>query len=219
MSVTAQSMHRDSGLWSKDNAPGADTVTASDPNAAFNTFFAAEEQKAFRIARYAIWDDELAMDIVQDAMLKLVEKYSQRPSKEWPALFYTILNNRVRDMQRQRIVRDGLAKFVSLFQPKRGHDDDGEVDLLEAGAATEAGARNLGPEDQLGNKQLADAIDAAVAKLSWRQRQVFLLREAQGLAVRETAEILGCSEGTVKQHHFRAMQALREKLKEVWKND
>jgi RNA polymerase sigma-70 factor (ECF subfamily) len=184
-----------------------------------DAFLAGVEQKAFRMARYAIWDDELALDIVQDSMLKLVEKYAGRPAKEWPALFFTILNNRIRDMRRWRMVRSGANKLISLFQPRSGSGGEQEYDLLESGQAEDWDNDRQGPERQLSSARLRESIDQAVGELSERQRQVFLLREWQGLDVQETAQVLGCSEGSVKQHHFRAMRALRSKLAEVWQHE
>ena len=177
-------------------------------------FLAEVEQKAFRIAFYALRDRETALDVVQDAMLKLAEKYSARPAREWPALFFTILNNRITDMRRWRMLRVAGGKLISLFHS--GPDNE-ENDLLEAGLGVEKDAQE--PERFAYGKQLGRYIEQAVGKLSDRQRQVFLLRESQGFSVRDTAAVLGCSEGSVKQHHFRAMQALRAELAEVWDHD
>jgi len=213
--------------WTGDNltdsatiAQRADTIAAADDpieEVTLDRFLADNEQKAFRSARYALWDDELALDVVQDAMMKLVEKYAGRPASEWPALFYTIVNNRIRDAQRRRMVRDKAGKVVSLFRVRQ--EDGSEADLLETELAGQDPTGDAEPERALRDKQLRSAIDQAVAGLSWRQRQVFLLREEQGLDVRQTAAVLGCSEGSVKQHHFRAMQALRRQLAEDWHNE
>lgn len=180
----------------------------------FDAFFEDVEKRAYRMAVYTLKDEHTALDAVQDAMLKLVEKYYNRPSSEWPALFFTILSNRMIDIQRWGRLREAGGKLVSLF---RSHDN-GDEDLLETGL----GSDNLiadRPEVASWSRDLHKKIDDAVTKLSERQRQVFLLREWQGFNVRETSEILGCSEGSVKQHHFRAMQALRKHLAGVWENE
>ena len=173
-------------------------------------FLQGVEHKGYRIALYALRDRDTALDVVQDAMLKLYEKYSGRPAKEWPALFFTILNNRITDVRRWRMLRETAGKLVSFFHSR---PDDEEDDLLEAGLGVDRDERE--PEQVA----YGSHIDRAVSSLSDRQRQVFLLRESQGFSVRDTAEILGCSEGSVKQHHFRAMQALRAELAEVWDHD
>jgi RNA polymerase sigma-70 factor (ECF subfamily) len=181
-------------------------------------FLAGAEQQAYRMARYALRDHEQALDVVQDSMLKLVEHYAAKPANEWPALFFTIVNNRITDMRRGR---GGLNKLVSLFAPR--HDgEDGEVDLSDFLVELdnpEDRARANQPEHAATTRELRQAIERAVAKLPLRQRHVYLLRECQGFDIKDTAAILGCSEGAVKQHHFRAMQALRGLLAEVWGHD
>ncbi|HSH42377.1 MAG TPA: RNA polymerase sigma factor [Arenicellales bacterium] len=179
-----------------------------------DAFFEDVEKRAYRMAVYTLKDEQAALDAVQDAMLKLVEKYSDRPSKEWPALFFTILNNRMIDIQRWGRLREAGGKLVSLF---RAHDN-GDEDLLETGLGSDNFIAER-PEVASWSRDLHNKIDDAITKLSERQRQVFLLREWQGFNVRETSEILGCSEGSVKQHHFRAMQALRKHLAGVWEDE
>lgn len=200
-----------------DKAPGrrvtADAAGAGDP---MNDFLAQVEHQAYRMAHYALWDHELALDIVQDSMLKLVQRYRGKPPAEWPALFFTILNNRINDARRQRLLHRGINKIISLFdrRPPDGRDD--APDPLE----TEfAGSRTHEPETAFSARRARRHIDTAVGQLPARQRQVFVLREAQGLGVQETARILGCSEGAVKQHHFRALQTLRVLLAEVWDHE
>lgn len=189
---------------------------AGDP---MDTFLASVEHQAYRMARHALWDHELALDIVQDSMLKLVEHYRQKSVTEWPALFFTILQNRINDARRKRRVREGLGRIVSFFVHHEDTDASGETDLLDLGVGADLARPTDQPEDIAAGRRLRKSIDAAVRQLPERQRQVFLLREGQELSVRETSQILGCSEGTVKQHHFRAMQTLRHMLAEVWKND
>lgn len=191
---------------------GADPDGGQPSN--MDEFLASAERRAYRIACYALKDQEAALDVVQDAMLKLVEKYSNKPVTEWPALFFTILNNRITDLRRWRQLRESGGKLISLFR-ERG-DGRGEDDLLDAGLGADAQPANQQPYAAALGIQFRFHIDAALARLSDRQRNVFLLREWQGFSVRDTAKILGCSEGSVKQHHFRALRALREQLAEVW---
>ena len=177
-------------------------------------FLAGAEYKAYKIAVYALRDEQTALDVVQDAMFKLVSKYHQRPASEWPALFFTILNNRITDIRRWRKLHEVAGKTVSLFRPA----NEGEEDLIEAGLGADSNPPHEQPERMVLSKQLRNQIDSALGRLSLRQRQVFVLREWQGLSVRETATILGCSEGSVKQHHFRAMNSLRAALSGLWPN-
>jgi RNA polymerase sigma-70 factor (ECF subfamily) len=182
-----------------------------------DAFLASVERKAYHIGYYALRDEQAALDVVQDSMLKLFEKYARRPSHEWPALFFTILNHRITDAHRWRRLREAGGKLVSLFRPA-GRDQQ-EENLLDMGIGVELMPEHGRPDRQALGSQLRDRIDSALERLSDRQQQVFLLREWQGFNVRETAKILGCSEGSVKQHHFRAIRQLRVELNEVWTND
>ena len=188
-------------------------------------FLASVEHQAYRMAYYALWDHELALDTVQDAMLKLVEHYSKKPGTEWPLLFFTILNNRINDARRRRRVRAGVNKIVSLFGVHQTEEQETEVDLsetasfIEAASIENAASHHEQPEQALLRRRQRAAIDNAMKTLAPRQRQVFLLREWQEMSIKETAQVLGCSEGAVKQHHFRALQNLRGLLTEVWNYD
>lgn len=189
-------------------AGGVDAVASSRrPTAEIETFLAEVERRAYRFALYELRDREAALDAVQDSMWRLVERYVERPANEWPALFFTILRNRTIDAKRWR----ALERLRGLFGAERRHDDDIEPAWMTAPAPA-----HETPEARLTRTQQRQAIEHALGGLPARQRQVFLLREWQGLSTAETAQVLGCSAGAVKQHHFRALQALRGKLSEVW---
>lgn len=196
-------------------ADPSSTLDASSSIDPLDEFLAGVEYKAFKIALYALRDEQTALDVVQDTMLKLSEKYSDKTESEWPRLFFTILNNRITDVRRWRKLREIGGKTISLFRSHEG----GEEDLLESGLGAENNPPLQQPETALLAKQFRKEIDKALEYLSERQRQVFMLREWQGMSVRDTATVLGCSEGSVKQHHFRAMKSLREKLAGVWNHD
>lgn len=195
-------------------AGGGRNHDSSPAYAGLDAFFAGVEKRAYRMAVYTLKDEQAALDAVQDAMLKLLEKYAQRPAAEWPALFFTILGNRMIDIQRWGRLREAGGKLISLFR----HHENGDEDLLETGLGSDRFNADR-PEVASSARDLHRRIDTAIGKLSDRQRQVFLLREWQGFNVRETSEILGCSEGSVKQHHFRAMQSLRKHLAGVWDDE
>ena len=203
----------------KHGVEGRFHVTAESGRAAWSSpidkFLAESEYKAFKIALYALRDEQTALDVVQDAMFKLVQKYSNKPESEWPALFFTILNNRITDVRRWRKLHEVAGKTISIFRSHEG----GEEDLLESGLGADTNPPQNHPETAVLAKQLRNKIDKALEYLSDRQRQVFILREWQGMSVRDTASVLGCSEGSVKQHHFRAMKSLRVKLAGVWNHE
>jgi RNA polymerase sigma-70 factor (ECF subfamily) len=178
-----------------------------DRSRELDRFLASVERRAFKIAQIAIRDIEEALDIVQDAMLQLARRYAARPSEEWKPLFYRILNNRIRDCQRRRVVRSRII----AWWPARLADDEEAVDPIESAAGTE-----MAPTDRIQVDETLQALERALADLPRRQQQAFLLRTLEGLDVAGTAAAMGCSEGSVKTHYFRAVQTLRERLGEFW---
>ena len=174
---------------------------------ALNQFLAGVELKAFKIAQAALRHEDDALDAVQDAMLQLARAYAKRPPEEWKPLFYRILENRIRDMQRRRTVRGRVMAWL----PVRGEDDDEDSDpVAQAPSLEPQPVRRLELDEAVG------ALEKALTRLPPRQQQAFLLRTLEGLDVAETAQAMGCSEGSVKTHYFRAVQALRAQLGELY---
>lgn len=175
-------------------------------------FLADVGQRAFRIARIALRDDDDALDSVQDAMLQLAQRYGQRPSEEWRPLFYRILQNRVRDYQRRRRVRNKLFAWWPTFSA----DDAGEGTVGDAAAGNMTMDERPGVVDQLMASEAMEVLERAVAALPVRQQEAFMLRNFEGLDVAQTANAMGCSAGSVKTHYSRAVHALRAQLGEAW---
>jgi RNA polymerase sigma-70 factor, ECF subfamily len=171
-------------------------------------FFAEIERRAFRMAQVALRDPDDAMDVVQDTMLKLARNYSKRPSAEWRPLFYRILENGIRDLQRRRSVR---KRFMTWLPGPKEDPDNEAQDPLDNVADTAAAV----PE-QLMQDQAMQKLELSLRELPARQREAFMLRNFEGLDVAETATAMGCSEGSVKTHYSRAVHTLREQLGEVW---
>lgn len=159
------------------------------------------------MAHLATGDADEAMDLVQDAMLRLVQNYSARDDAEWGPLFHTILQHRIRDWYRRTKVRSRWRQWLG-----RPNDDDEQDDPLESIADMSVPSS----EDQLRIKQASAALDKALRTLPLRQQQAFLLRAWEELDVAQTAAAMGCSEGSVKTHYFRAIHALRKCLGEHW---
>jgi RNA polymerase sigma-70 factor (ECF subfamily) len=171
-------------------------------------FLKSAEKRAFKRTAYAVRDDDAALDIVQDAMIRLAEKYGDRPAAELPLIFGRILSNATMDWFRRQKVRHAVVQNFSDLEAVAG--DDGDFDLLEAlGSADGAGQ---GPVEQLSREQTLAIIELEVAALPQRQREAFLLRYWEELDTAETALIMGCTEGSVKTHCFRAVQALAKAL-------
>lgn len=163
------------------------------------------ERRAFKQAAFAVRDSHAALDIVQDAMLKLVEKYGGKPANEFPMLFQRILQNAIRDFFRRQKVRSLWTTLFSSFAPK---DTDEDYDPLET--LVHQGSANRAPEpaEDLLRSQTLAAIEQALAQLPARQRQAFILRYWEDMDVAETAHAMGCSEGSVKTHCSRATHTL-----------
>lgn len=178
-----------------------------DNAAELNQFLKQVERRAFRMAVYAVGSTDDALDIVQDAMLVFVRNYRAKPQSEWQVLFQRTLQSRITDCHRRAAVRNRFRTWLGFSS---GEEDDN--DPIEALPDIEGQS----PADLLERQGLGQAIGEAVAMLPLRQQQAFLLRSWEGLDVAETASAMGCSEGSVKTHFFRAVHTLRELLKEYW---
>lgn len=171
-------------------------------------FLRQVEKRAFRQTAYAVRDDHLALDIVQDAMLKLADKYAGKPAEEYPMLFQRILQNTMRDYWRRQKVRNLWTTLFSSF----GQHDDEEYDPLET---IEVENADGDPAEQVERSQVMKLIEKALTRLPSRQREAFVLRYWEELDVAETASVMGCSEGSVKTHCSRAVGTLSMLLEQA----
>jgi RNA polymerase sigma-70 factor (ECF subfamily) len=174
-------------------------------------FLVGVERRAFKQTAYAVRDEHAALDIVQDAMMKLAEKYATRPVTEFPMLFQRILQNTMRDFWRRQKVRNIWTTLLSSFSVT-GEDGE-ESDPLEMLSAKEHNVSDE-PEAQLVQRQTMALIEDALTKLPARQREAFLMRYWEDMDVAETALAMGCSQGSVKTHCSRAVRALAKKLEQ-----
>ena len=159
---------------------------------------------------FAIRNEETALDIVQDAMMRLAEKYSDRPVAEWPMLFQRILQNAIRDNYRRSKVRSLWTTLLSSFS---SNNEDEDTDPLETFSAVDE-SQGLGtPHGQLERSQLLGVIEKEIEKLPPRQREAFLMRYWEEMDIAETAAAMGCTAGSVKTHCSRATQTLAAALK------
>ena len=169
------------------------------------------ERRAFKQAIYAVRKDEAALDIVQDAMIKLSQSYGDKPPAELPLLFQRILQNTIHDYFRREKVRN---TWVTLFSSMGGNGEAGdEFELLDHYTADDNPQATESGADKLQREQTLTAIDDEVQKLPARQREAFLMRYWQDFDVAETAAAMGCSEGSVKTHCSRATHTLAQALK------
>ncbi|MCC6869473.1 MAG: RNA polymerase sigma factor [Burkholderiales bacterium] len=178
--------------------------------AEISRFLADTERRAFKHAMFATRDEDAALDIVQDAMLKLAEKYRDKPAAELPLLFARILQNTIHDHFRRQKVRNAWTTVLSALG--KGDEKDEEFDPLDALRAKSDSNAAEDPARQVERAQIVGLIEQAIAKLPARQREAFLLRYWEELDVAETAAVMGCTEGSVKTHCSRATHALADML-------
>lgn len=188
----------------RESKPGTDTLQRERQ---LNQFLSGVERRALRFAEISVRDRDEAMDLVQDAMIRLVRNYGSRPEDEWTPLFYRILQNGIRDWQRRRKVRNRVLVWFG-----RASADDEEYDPVAH--APDPGGRT--PEEALQADEAMARLEGAMHELPDRQREAFMLRTFEGLDVAATAVAMGCSEGSVKTHYSRAVHALRDRLGEYW---
>ena len=197
-------MNADAGVFAvsctREHSTGAETLQRERQ---LNQFLAEVERRALRIAEIAVRDRDEALDLVQDAMIKLARNYAERPGDEWAPLFYRILQNGVRDWHRRQKVRNRVMVWFG-----RGTSTDDDYDVA-ANAPDPAGRS---PDQQLQTSEAMQHLEVSVHELPDRQREAFMLRTFEGLDVAGTAVAMGCSEGSVKTHYSRAVHALRDKL-------
>lgn len=174
-------------------------------------FLSEVERRAFRQIAYAVRDDQVALDIVQDSMMKLVEKYADRPAQELPMLFQRILQNTTRDFWRRQKIRNMWISLFSSFGPNG--DDAEESDPLEI-LSVEGVEHQNQPEAQFEQKETMALIEDALRQLPSRQREAFMMRYWEDMDVAETAAAMRCSQGSVKTHCSRAVRSLAKLLSE-----
>jgi len=201
-------MNADIGVFAvscdSESPEGAQTL---ERQRQLNQFLAEIERRALRIAEISVRDRDEALDLVQDAMIKLVNNYADRSRDEWTPLFYRILQNGVRDWHRRQKVRNRVMVWFGRTAP-----GDDEYDPV-AQAPDPAGRT---PDEQLQTSEAMQQMEQAVRELPGRQREAFMLRTFEGLDVAGTAVAMGCSEGSVKTHYFRAVHSVRKQLGEHW---
>ncbi|MGB0848126.1 MAG: RNA polymerase sigma factor [Thiolinea sp.] len=168
-------------------------------------FLAEVEQRAYRIALIALSDHDEALDVVQDTMIRLVNKYQHRPSGEWRTLFFTILHNRITDSHRKNTMRHRLFGWFDRATDKE--DEGSPLDRV-------SGQPSLQPQQQLVSANAMSELERAVHELPLRQQQAFMMRMVEGLDTKATAKVMGCSAGSVKTHLSRALTALKDKLED-----
>ncbi len=180
-------------------------TSVAERRVALNQFLIDVERRAFRIAQMATNNPDDALDLVQESMADFARRYADKGDADWPPLFHRVLYSRITDWHRRTLVRERLRVWFTW-----GGVGDDEADPLE----NMADPRRESPADLLLRRGMGEALEEAIRQLPLRQRQAFLLRAWEGLDVAQTAKAMGCSDGSVKTHYFRAVQRLRDLLGE-----
>ncbi len=163
---------------------------------AIEHFLKEVELRAFRMAMLATRSEADALDIVQDAMIKLTSKYGDKANEELKPLFLKILENGILDWHR----KEQLKKKIFFWRSDEA-DSANEFDTVD---------ESTDPQSLLDSQKLGEYLIKAIEQLPVKQQQCFLLRTWEGLSVRETAQVMSINENSVKSHYFRAMKKLRE---------
>jgi RNA polymerase sigma-70 factor (ECF subfamily) len=203
----ARGAQRPQNETNRPDQPGPDSLATERE---LSDFLKSVEKRAFKRSVYHVRDEEAALDIVQDSMMKLAEHYGDKPPNELPMLFQRILSNCTLDWFRRQKTRNALFSNMSDFESA---SDDGDFDLLETYASSDSSQQVESAEDSTRRGQVLREIEAQIQELPGRQREAFLMRYWEDMDVAETAAAMGCSEGSVKTHCSRAVQALSKALK------
>ena len=180
--------------------------TRLDNKTELEIFFSRIENRAFRMAEIATGNREDALDILQEAMLRVVKKYKSLEPAEWYPVFYSILQNLIRDWYRRSQVRNKFRVWFTL--DKETTDEDKIQTAIDYHSKT--------AEENLHISNAISMLEKSIRELPFRQQQAFMLRVFEELDVKTTARIMKCSEGSVKTHYSRAVNSIRKKLGDIW---
>lgn len=203
LAITQNNSGFDLSLVAEEEAAAPDTDN-------LDRFLASVEARAYRLALFAVKHEDDALDIVQESMLKFATHYADKPVAEWQLLFHRIVQNCINDHFRRQKVRSRWTVLIDHLIPKHYADDGADMDPLEV----VADERTADGENHLASEQRLQRIEQTLSSLPLRQQQAFLLRCWEGLSTRDTADAMGCSEGSVKTHYFRALAAMKTSLED-----
>ena len=173
----------------------------------FSNFLIAIQNRAFKFASYELSNEEDALDAVQETMIKLSEKYDQRPLEELTPLFWSILRNKITDKRRKNSINNLREILFSVLVGSNEEDENPEEAVLSSTPSS-----SKGQEYEAGKRSVLTVIEEELRRLPTRQREAFLLRHVEGLDLAGSAKAMGCTEGSVKTHTHRACQALMTAL-------
>jgi len=176
-------------------------VNSKDITQQLNQFFIHHEKKAYAIAFMSLKNQDDAPDVVQDVMIKFVEKYKNKKVSHWTALFFRMVQNRITDFHR---TNTNKKKYFFFFGSNK---DEGIIEQV-------ADVYYVSALKQIDTDIKIEKLQQALELLPTRQLQAFICRIWEGLSVYETSKSMKCSQGSVKTHLFRALKMIRKHIEE-----
>ncbi|GJL96437.1 MAG: RNA polymerase sigma factor [Hyphobacterium sp.] len=169
-------------------------------------FMARFNQRLYRAAYAILLNASDAEEILQDTYLKVFSGPQKQDAKALLSTWITrIVINAAIDRRRKQARRVAIMEREGIAMLRTRSTDAGDAPVSEAS-----------PEARLAQKQLSLGLQQAITQLPEAFRTVFILRDIEGVAIEETAEILQIAPATVKSRHFRARRKLREMLETEW---
>ena len=189
-----------------------------NPTQSLEQFLLKIRSKALAFTVFRVRDEDHALDILQDTMMGFVKVVAQYDKEIWVNLFYKILKRRISDFQRKQRWRNRLQQIIPFSQLKANNASHTETENWDNLHTDPDNTQANSVESQYAVEHLCHDFEQALQKLPNRQQEAYLLRQWQGMSVKDTADIMGCSTGSVKTHLYRAMQSLKRQLGE-WINE
>jgi len=167
--------------------------------------FEQNRQRIFSLAYQYTKNAEDAEDILQETFIKTysyLDKYQTANDSNFSSWIYRIgINCSIDFLRRQKKRKKDFSDWDSV---EKTYSDD----------------NHSNPEHSTRLEELREKISLIVEMLSPRQRMIFILKHYQQLNIKEIAELLDCSEGSVKKQLFRAISSIKNPLKKLlWEKD
>ena len=179
-------------------------LAASGDRMAFERVYRTHVNRVFAVCARMVADRALAEELTQDVFVQVFRfRHRYKPQSRLSTWMFTIATN----LCLNELRRPEQKRRVDIWDTRRDTDEHREgPQLADPDAVT--------PEAGAASRELARRLETAVDELPAKQRAALLLSRVDGLAYRDVAEALACSEGAVKALLFRATQSLKKTLRE-----
>lgn len=175
---------------------------------AYDALVTRHRGRIYAMIRNMIHHETEAWDLSQEVFIKAWQALPKFEAKaRFSTWLYRIAHNVVYDFARKRKIESAGEFNDEIFDRET---IDGSSSTTPAGGSA--------PDENLSLAELRIKIDAALARLSPEHREVVVLKDVQGLAYKEIADVMGCSIGTVMSRLFYARQKLQTMLKDEYES-